>query len=85
MENIQFCPYRIQVTSDPSTIATTEFEVQTTRFDLQTAKYEDPVTFTGTAKDLELLEACKADSNPPPRLAYQIGRNLDPSTLCLYI
>jgi len=74
MASIQFCPYRTQVTYDPSAIQTTEFEVQTTQFDLQTTKYEDPVTFTGTASDLELLEACKTGSDPPPRLEYQVGR-----------
>ena len=70
MANIQFCPYRTQVTYDPSSIQTTQFEVQT-------SKFEDPVTFTGTAKDLELLEACKEGVDRPPRLAYQLGMNYD--------
>jgi hypothetical protein len=76
MPDISFCPYRTQVTYDPSAVQTTQFEVQTTQFDLQTTKYEEPVTFTGTSSDLELLEACKSGSEQPPKLEYQVGKNM---------
>jgi len=41
--NISFCPYRTNI--DWSTIQTTHFT--------------QPVTFTGTPRDLQLLDACK--------------------------
>lgn len=65
MEDISFCPYRTVVTYDPSIVQTAQFEVSE-------SKWEDPKTFTGTASDLELLDACNTER--PPRLPYQLGR-----------
>lgn len=55
------------VTYDPTIVQTTQFEVAQ-------SQWEDPKTFTGTASDLELLDACNTER--PPRLPYQVGRDL---------
>lgn len=70
---VEFCPFRTQV-HDPSAIQTEQYQVQTQKFELQTQKYEfqppqkfqvqsskygKPSVFTGTEKDLALLDQAK--------------------------
>lgn len=45
MEHVSFCPYRTVIYSQWSPVQTTELT--------------EPVTFLGTQRDLQLLEACK--------------------------
>jgi hypothetical protein len=76
MENIAYCPYRVNINGKWTNVQTTQFTppvtfsgslqtsqltaLQTTQLTaLQTTQFTAPMTFTGTAKDLDLLEACR--------------------------
>lgn len=49
MENVSFCPYRTSITYDWAAV--------------QTTYLSQPVTFSGTPQDVQLLEACKEDTD----------------------
>ena len=65
MDRVSICPHRTQVNYEYANWT-----------DIQTTPYTKPLVFTGTKRDLELLEACKVDGPAPPILPYQIlGEN----------
>ena len=62
--HVSFCPYRISINPQWTAVQVTEHaEPLTFSRKPQFTKYTAPVTFTGTAKDLELLDACKKGSS----------------------
>jgi len=70
MENVNFCPYRTQIKNvqitECSKPVTFTPEVQFNIITLpQNVQYPAPITFSGTATDLELLEACKEKPDDP--------------------
>lgn len=69
--DVSFCPYRTQVTYDPSTIETTKFEVQTRQFEVQTSKYEKPAYYNGILPD---LDAEKSGGEQKFRSPHQLGK-----------
>ena len=63
LSQISFCPHRASINSTWSAVQVTEHaKPLTVNRDPQYTKHTAPVTFTGTAKDLELLEACNENS-----------------------
>lgn len=59
---VSFCPHRLNISTSPWTsIQTTELEAPATfKGDgVAVTRFTAPVTFTGTMKDLDLLEACR--------------------------
>jgi len=59
MEHVSYCPYRTQINYDWSGVQTTQREEPVNDWQpVQTTKFSAPITFTGTAKDLGLLDAC---------------------------
>lgn len=73
--DVSFCPYRTQVTYDPSTIEIAKFEVQT-------AKYEDPKPYTGNLEaDSESFEAEQRESE----LAQQGKSHTDDIRHVIYV
>ena len=66
LERVSFSPQRKQVNFEYTPSLWTG---------LQTTQYSNPLVFTGTERDLELLEACRTDGSSPvkEKLPYQIG------------
>jgi hypothetical protein len=55
MENVSICPWRANVT----------YSNRINWSAVQTTRLSHPVTFSGTARDLKLLEAIKAENEAP--------------------
>lgn len=62
MEHVSFCPYRTVIYSQWSPIQTTELT--------------EPVTFTGTPEDVQLLDACIENpaGDAPPSEQEVVGQ-----------
>lgn len=68
---VAVCPYRTQVTSDPSQIETTKFEVQTTKYELQIAQYGKPAYYNGVLS----YESEVDENDHVPQSPHQDGKD----------